>query len=290
MVTGATGFIGRTFVKEIARYHQVVGVGRDATLPVDKTIEWINWDLSEITYKPLFPTNIDVVVALAQSREYRQFPEQAEKIFNVNVASTLNLLEYARKAGVRLFLLASTANVYRPSSEKISESWVVEPATFYARSKHMAELLVQSYSEYFMCVILRLFTVYGPGQQNMLLPSLIDRVRGNTPLQIQGKREFGLSPIYIDDVVQVAKTIIEDRNEGVGCETYNVGGDEATNIRELGNLIGDALNTLPKFEFGNEDNPGGWIANNSKLKSHLNLKPFTGLKDGIKKVILNEQD
>jgi nucleoside-diphosphate-sugar epimerase len=154
----------------------------------------------------------------------------------------------------------------------------------------MAEMLVESYSEYFKCIILRLFTVYGPGQTDMLIPSLIRKVKENRPIQVQGKKGFVLSPIFIDDAVEVISSFVDDPPGNLKNDTYNVGGDEAIGIYDLGLLIGKLLKITPQFEIIHGADPGGWIANNSKLKSRLILKPFVNIEDGLAKVVKYESN
>ena len=63
-------------------------------------------------------------------------------MFAVNVASTSGLLDYARRAGARAFVLASTGGVYDYHPDPIRESEQdPRPTTFYFRSKRAAELL-----------------------------------------------------------------------------------------------------------------------------------------------------
>jgi nucleoside-diphosphate-sugar epimerase len=92
------------------------------------------------------------------------------------------------------------------------------------------------------------------------------------------------------DVVNVIRSFIDDQSIDAGYEIYNVGGDESIGIHELGVLIGKLLNRTPRFEFVDGDEPGGWIANNSKLKARLTLNPFIDIESGLKKVLMNESE
>lgn len=62
------------------------------------------------------PAHADNIIYLAQSPHYRDFPAQAEHIWEVNVQGVLRMLEYARKAEAAYFLLASSGSVYAPST------------------------------------------------------------------------------------------------------------------------------------------------------------------------------
>ena len=49
---------------------------------------------------------------LAQSPRYRDFPEGALDVFEVNVGSTQRLLDWACRQGVKRFIYASSGGVY----------------------------------------------------------------------------------------------------------------------------------------------------------------------------------
>ncbi len=283
LVTGATGFIGSRLCKDLSNQHRIFALSRrrKANIP---GITWLLGDLSRDAFVYSLPEKVDVVVHLAQSRSYRMFPDQAQDIFNVNVSSTLTLLEYARKVNVSLFIFASTANVYKQSNQPINEDSLIAPASFYARSKRMAEMLIESYSEYFNCTILRFFTVYGPGQKNMLIPSLIDRIRDNKPIQVQGVYGFKTSPIFVSDISKIVRTLIMRKPILPGINIFNVGGDEVLGIFEMGQIIGDTINCPLHIDYLPGDEPLGWIADNSKLKNFLKLEKFFSFRDGIKTI------
>lgn len=285
LLTGATGFIGTHLLTDLAHWHRLYALTRQNPLLKKDGLTWLPGDLSWHDFASSLPDKIDAAVCLAQSKVYRQFPEQAHDIFDVNVRSTLALLEYARRAGARIFIFTSTANVYRQSSQRITEDFAVEPNSFYARSKRMAEMLVESYAKFFNCIVLRLFTAYGPGQKEMLIPNLIERVRHDQPLQVQGQHGFKTSPVYVGDVKNVILRILEREKISPGFEIFNVGGDEMLGIYELGLLIGKALNTTPHFDYIAGDEPPGWMADTSKLKAALGLGSFTSFASGIKQMV-----
>ena len=104
---------------------------------------------------------------LAQSAHYREFPEGAPDVFAVNVALDRSAsLEYARRAGARSVVLASTGGVYgyrrhpiRELRRRAATDDVLLPL------QAAAELLAEAYAELFSVVVFRFFFVYGAGQR-----------------------------------------------------------------------------------------------------------------------------
>jgi UDP-glucose 4-epimerase len=134
LLTGATGFIGGFLSQELLNSgHLIFAVTHQHPLaaPNRETFTWLYGDLAKPQAPlPPPPTQLEAVVHLAQSRDYREFPYKVKDIFNVNVNAVLKLLEYARQHGIKTFIYTSTANVYQLSYERISEACPLAPTSF----------------------------------------------------------------------------------------------------------------------------------------------------------------
>jgi len=100
LVTGATGFVASHLLPRLATDgHEVIALGHDAArIPSLEDVTPVVVDLS----RPLLPDSVpdfDAVVQLAQANV--PYPDGAGELFRVNVASTQELLELARRRGAR---------------------------------------------------------------------------------------------------------------------------------------------------------------------------------------------
>ncbi len=287
LLTGATGFIGSHLRRELtAAGHDSVCVTRSAR-PADRPdarCEWIQIDLAQPPATPPV-TGIDAVIYLAQSRAYREFPAKAREMFAVNATSLLAVLDWARTEPVRAFVYASSANVYPPSATLLRESTPLGPESFYGRSKQIGEMLVASYADYFQCTTFRFFTVYGPGQTGMLIPSLVERVRNRLPIEVQGSAGLPLSPVYVDDATRLLIAALETRRPAPGGDVFNLGGPEALNIRRIGEQIGEALGRDPIFETRDGPDPLGWLPDATRLVATFGSSPATTFRAGIRHTV-----
>jgi nucleoside-diphosphate-sugar epimerase len=284
LLTGGTGFVGR-FVRArlLASGHRVIALARTQPAADDAT-EWRAADLSQRGFRLPVDERVDSVVALAQSRHYRAFPERARDLFDVNVAATLELLEWSRGAGCPRFVLASSANVYPRTRGPIAEDVPARGSSFYAASKRMAELLVESYASHLQGRVLRLFTVYGPGQRDALIPSLLERVREGRAVEIQGARGLRLGPVHVRDAARALVAAAVEPPLEPGFEIFNVGGSEAVDLVELAERIGRAAGRAPQFRFAPGDEPGGWIADAGRASARLGWKPEILLDEGLREL------
>lgn len=277
LVTGGSGFIGSHLLDGLVQNHETFAVARTTGSPTDG-VTWIQADLARPLDHSALPAAIDAVIHLAQSRRYREFPDGAEDIFAVNIASTFSLLEYARVAGARTFLLASTGGVYASSFERLVETDPVSPIDFYRTSKYAAELLTANYERFFRTIVFRLFFVYGAGQHGMLMPTLVEKVARGETITIDGPDGIRINPIYVDDAVAALFAGLELDRSAV----FNVAGDETVTLRELVQLMGKVLGRDVRIESRGAAPDGDLVGDNTRLKDELGVRLQVSLREGLR--------
>jgi UDP-glucose 4-epimerase len=241
-------------------------------------VHWISVDLSRPLDTAALPERIDAVIHLAQSRQYRSFPEGAADMVAVNVQSTAALLDYARSAGAKTFVAASSGGVYAPSSEPLTETCPLVPTTFYARTRTAAELLVEGYDQLLHTVILRFFFVYGPGQQGMLFPTLLNKVLLGEEIVVEGGDGMPITPIYLDDAVHAVEAALALTTSAV----VNVAGSEVITIGGLVERMGLITGAVPRVRHTDAPSPPGLVADIGRLRSLLGVAPQVSLDDGLR--------
>jgi len=279
-VSGATGFVASHLIPALAAAgHDVVAAGHDRSrIPGDATAFEI--DLAHDAW-PKLPA-VEAVVHLAQANV--PFPQGADAIFAVNVASTQRLLEHARRSGARRFVLASSGSVYGGSREPLTEESPLKAQDFYSATKVAGERLTQAYAQHLETAILRLFVPYGPGQVRRMIPRLVERIRSGEPVQINREGRPRMNPIYVDDVVHVVLRTL-DGAESIGV--LNVAGDDVTDIRGVSELIGEVLGVEPRFEASDAE-VADIVADNARLHGILGDARLVPLREGIERMIGSE--
>ena len=281
LVTGASGFLGRHLVPALARRHEIIATTRAGNSSNESGIRWISADLARLDDDWQFPSHVDAVLYMAQSRRYRDFPEAGADMFGVNVHSLWRFADYARRVGAGQFVFASSANVYRPSPLPLNEEAAIDPATFYATSKRIAEMILESYGTELPTTILRLFTLYGPGQEDSLVADLIDRVKKGRSVTLSGECGPKFSPLYVTDACEAIKRVIECPPESAGARHYNVGGIEEVSIRDFAEAIALACGIDPMFEHREFEADAGWVVDGRRFAAATGWAPETMLKDGL---------
>lgn len=281
VVTGANGFIGRHLVAHLSERHEVVALARlTPANDLAGAAEWVQLDLVEPLNSARLPRRVDAVVHLAQSRQYKDFPEGARDIYAVNVDSTFRLLEWARTVGAQAFVLASTGGVYAYSRRPVREDDPVRLANLYFRSKYAAEILLGAYAEVLRPVILRPFFVYGQGQREMFIPRLAERIVGGEEIVVEGNPGIRINPLHVEDAVRV----FEPALNGTVSGPINIAGPEVASINELVVALGEATGVKPVVRHRQADVEGDLIASTERMRNELGVTPRIGLADGLRGV------
>ena len=281
LITGGSGLVGTHLGPSIKDRFDVVTTGR--TQP-DWSTKHITCDFSMPWESVNLPKRYDMLVHLAQSEHFREFPGKAQELFDINVRTVIQLLEHARRSGVKRVVLASSGGVYGYGEESFAESNLLKARDdlgFYAGTKFSAEILASNYAQYFNLIILRFFFIYGPGQKSgMLMPRLIKTVDEGGLITLQGDDGIRLNPIYVEDAANAT-----DRAFSLdGFHRINVGGPEVVTMRVLGEKIGSVLDKRPVFEVDQSAEPRHLVGDISQMSLKLG-PPRTGLREGLGRTI-----
>lgn len=236
LVFGASGFVGSNLIQSNNDDVNFIPVGRKAKEG------WVNANLTDENFVEYLPKNVDVVVYLAQSKEYRNFPGGAEDMMSVNAMAILKLANWSVANGVKKIIYASTANVYSSKDSCMSVGDETDPGSFYGFSKLSGENVLKQFSSLISVDILRFFTIYGPDQKGMLIPNMIEKVRNQEKITLTNKEGLFLSPIHVNDVVSLINVLSTESVDKIKYEILNVSGTERLSLLDIVKSIGAILN------------------------------------------------
>ncbi len=285
LITGVSGFVGRNLVKNIINDYHVIGLDIKKLDFNHDNFKFISMDLSKININSL-PKDIDIIIHLASVVGNKGFEEDALNSFNINVISTLKLLEYGKRESLKKFIFASTGGVYGYRSDAVTENDQVNPDNFYALSKYFSEKLIPMYKDYFKYSILRLYFPYGFGQEeNRFIPSLIRRVMTGEQIKVYNDNQPVVSSIYIGDLVEVIKKVMTTGDN----EIFNIASDECKSITKICSEIGNILGIKPEYKKITNSKVQNIVADISKAKKQLNFKTKYTLKEYFKEYIVKKR-
>jgi UDP-glucose 4-epimerase len=170
LVTGATGFIGRAFLRVCQdRHWPVAAVTRRPPSREDAALAGVTWivgELDEVPVTALAPCRALVHLAAAGVTGQE---DDWDLCFGVNVMQSMRLWRAAIQAGIRRFIICGSCFEYGRAAERyerIPPDAPLEPVTAYAAAKAAATALAQGLAarHALELTVVRPFQVYGPGE------------------------------------------------------------------------------------------------------------------------------
>jgi nucleoside-diphosphate-sugar epimerase len=293
LLTGATGFLGQALLAAAPPEFAFVTLGRHPAPITRPNLVHIHADLSAppslqsaLDSDRIAPP-IDLVVHLAVSRFHRGFPDTALDMFNVNTASAAHLLDFARRAGARQFILGSTGTVYHPFQKPICrEDDILEPQSYFGFSKLAAERLALAYSPaHFGVFVPRFFSPYGPGQEDRLISGLVNNITAGRPVRLP-LRGNGLStsPLYLDDAVRVLLAAISEGWRGV----VNVAGPQVLTLAEMAHIVGCIVGREPVVERIADALDAALVPDLERLSQRMPPDTFVAFEEGLARFVTRQ--
>ena len=297
LVTGGAGFIGSNLVRKLLEEGNSVTVldnymsGYRSNLDPFPAVRIIEGDIRDKTIVESAMQGVEVVFHLAASVGNKRSIDQPLMDAEINVLGTLQVLEAARKAGVRKIVTSSSAGIFGElKTLPIKEDHPVEPDSPYGCTKLCEEKLCLSYAKLYdiEAVCLRYFNVYGPNQRfdayGNVIPIFVFRMLRNEPLLIYGDGEQTRDFVHVDDVVQAN---IKAADAAGVSGAFNIASGTRITINHLVKMITKNESNDVKAEHGPE-RPGDVkhsLADISLAHEKINYLPSVDLESGIKEYV-----
>lgn len=294
LVTGAAGFIGSAVATKLnALGFKTITVDNLSTgelAIVPKETIFIEGNLGkQETIDKLNEYTISAIFHIAGQSSGEVSFENPSYDLESNTESTILLLKFAKEKGIKNFVYASTMSVYgNQLMLPVNEASIPSPTSFYACGKLASEHYLKIYSSLGInSVALRLFNVYGPGQnlknlkQGMLSIYLAQALL-NKNIVVKGSADRFRDFVYIDDVVN-AFIQAYDYSKTNKFGIFNISTGKPTYVYQLLEGIQNALEdevTVSIIE-GTPGDQFGIFGSSWLAKTELNWQPKTEFAEGM---------
>lgn len=297
LVTGAAGFIGAAVARRLlAGGHRVIVIDNLSTgfrEHVPEGAEFFEGGTEDDRmYRAIPQVPYDAIFHIAgQSSGEISFDDPVYDL-QTNTQSTLLLLRFAGRTGCRSIVYASSMSVYGDQPDgPVREDAVPTPKSFYGVGKLASEHYLRIYSDFGLSTTaLRLFNVYGPGQnmENMrqgMVSIYLSQALKNRQVVVKGGADRYRDFVYIDDVVEAF--VAASRRDAAGFVVCNV----ATGIRTtVGALLDQIRAGLPfetpvTFAGSTPGDQFGIVADIGRAAEMLDWRPRMPLAAGVQTMI-----
>ena len=295
LITGGAGFIG----SHLAAHLQAMGdepvaldnlsVGRRENLSPD--VRFIEGDVLDASLQDTVASGqFDAIVHLAGQTMVNASVEDPAFDARENVLGTIQVLEAARKGGVRRVIFASTAAAYGDVPQEalpILEERALAPLSFYGLSKVTAEGYLALYQRLFGIeyVVLRFANVYGErqgdGGEGGVISIFARAAAEGKTLTIFGDGRQTRDFVYAGDIAAGIRAALYTDSPNAA---YNLSTASETSLLTLVDLLSKAAGRTIVPAYGAE-RPGDIYRSalsNEKAKRFLVWQPATPLVEGLR--------
>ena len=246
LVTGGCGFIGRHLVKDLLAHEYNVTVldKSDSGMASFKNVKLVRGDVLDMDAVRTALGDARFVIHLAALIDADDSTRNPLPYMATNILGTKNVLHACAECdSVEKFVLASTAAVYGHGKRMpICEDDELAPISPYGQSKVVAEEHVRDFQREtgVNAIILRLFNVYGAGQNDRtnsysgVITRFLEDLYNKRDLKIFGDGSQTRDFFNIADAVNAFRLALERSNVS---GTFNIGTGLAISISQLANKI-----------------------------------------------------
>jgi UDP-glucose 4-epimerase len=276
LVTGGAGYIGSHIVRDLRELGRELVVvddlseGHRAALPKDVRLVEADFASEAVLGGVLGDGEVEFVIHMAASCLVGESVADPSSYYRNNLTRSLELLDGARRRGIRGIVFSSTAAVYgNPVELPIPERHPLVPTNPYGETKLAFERALSWYHAAYgiRYVALRYFNAAGAhpsgeigehhGRETHLIPRLLQSVldRGTAPVPIYGD-DYPTSDgtcvrdyVHVQDLSQAHLLALAALEQGtIDGEPLNLGNGEGFSVREVVDAVARVTGARPRTE------------------------------------------
>tara|TARA_Y100001954_G_C15683872_1_gene539216 strand:+ start:144 stop:1049 length:906 start_codon:yes stop_codon:yes gene_type:complete len=265
MITGGSGFLGSHVAETLSQEgHQVTVFDKERSpyLRSDQEMRVGNILIQEEIEAALNGT--EIIYHFAALSDLDVCKTKPYKAMEINVLGTVNLLEAARKKGVKKIIFASSIYVYSRTG------------SFYRVSKHACEELLEVYKEQYNLdyTILRFGTLYGTrSDESNSVYRYLKSALNDKKIKFQGSGEEIREYIHVKDASEICAKVIGGE---YSSKAYTTTGHHRVKVVELLQMIQEILGGNVEISYDKGVNA-----------SHYNQTPYSYVPKVGHKIISN---
>ena len=292
LITGINGFIGGSFAARLRKQGDVSIFGIDVQPQASKSScdEYLQLDLgssaaaSVLHELPAF----DHVLHAGGISGFMVESENPQRIFDVNVAGTMAVLNMVRRTPCERLVLCSTLMVYGPHAapaRDLEESDYPEPISVYGGSKLAIEGLMHAFATQYGvdAIALRFTHVYGPGRTTQcFVREMLAAAAEQRPCRIPQASGSLRQYVHIKDVTESISLAMQVKSPR--SRVLNVSADEMHALAEVAQVVRAVTGRLDVSFDESQDLPNYRIGKLSirRAREDLGFHPRLQLPDGVR--------
>jgi nucleoside-diphosphate-sugar epimerase len=308
-ITGGTGFFGCWLAESFLHINRTLQLNAHLTvltrdpaafarkcphLAADPALTLLAGDVRTFS----FPSgDFPFIIHAATEASAKQSAEQPLEMLTTIIDGTARVLDFAATHGARKLLLTSSGAVYGkqpPAITHTPEDYVgapdpLDPANVYGVGKRASEQLcaLNARATGIEIKIARCFAFVGPHlplDAHFAIGNFIRNALHNQPIAIAGDGTPLRSYLYAADLAIWLWTILF---QAPSLQAFNVGSEEAINIRDLAHTVTATLDPALAIDIAKTPTPGAspaqYVPSTQRAQKLLGLKQHISLPEAIRR-------
>ncbi len=290
LVTGGAGYVGSVVIPELVKEgHQIKCLDRFffgseylSRKEFENKVELIRDDIR--WFDPKILDDIDIVMDLAALSNDPVGDLDPSKTFDINHLGRNRVARLSKNAGIKRYILASSASIYGQQDNVADENSIPHPLTAYSKANRMAEIdNLPLNDDNFTVTALRFSSIYGLSPRmrfDLAVNSMALELYKTGKILVRGKsntRPF----LHIKDAAHAYSLVIKAQKEKIGGQIFNVGSDKQNyKMEDLAKEVGDSIGKKYEIELKDTQDHRSYKASFKKIRERLGFETKFTVKDG----------
>lgn len=293
LVTGGAGYVGAALVPKLLKNGYKVKVIDLYIFGIDvldfvkdhSDLKQIKGDIRDKNLLEKELTDVDVVIHLACISNDPSFELDPTLGKSVNYDATLQLIDLAKKRGVKRFIFASSSSVYGiKEEENVTEDLPIQPLTEYSKYKALCEeYILNQQNDDFTGLILRPATICGfsPRQRlDLTVNILTNHAINRGKISVFGGEQKRPN-IHIKDITDLFVKTLAYPREKIAGKIFNAGYENHT-LNEIAQIVSNVIGD-ENIEIVIEptDDNRSYHISSEKIKSELGFTAHHTIEEAV---------
>jgi len=296
LVTGGAGYVGSVLVPKLLNkgYHvKVLDLYLFGDQVLDEVkdhpkLEQIKGDMRNRSLLEQIMPGCDAIIHLACISNDPSFDLDPTLGRSINYDAFFDLVDVAKKNGVKRFVYASSSSVYGIKEDpNVTEDLPLEPLTDYSKYKALCEdVLLEARESDFIPFILRPATVCGYSPRlrlDLTVNILTNHAVNNNKITVFGGKQKRPN-IHIGDVVELYCRSLEWDDAQVDSKIYNAGYENHP-VMEIAEIVKDVVGSRVQIEVTPTDDHRSYHISSEKIKKELGFEPQYSIERAVQDLV-----
>jgi UDP-glucose-4-epimerase GalE len=308
IIAGGAGYVGSHTAKAVAKSGQIPVVVDNLSTGHSHAVQFGPLETCDVRdtdtlFKIMARYQPTAVMHFAASIEVGIGERESLAFYNNNVAGTISLLEAMSRVGVPKLVFSSTCAVYGNTTPPLDETMTRQPASVYARTKAMAEDIIEDCvrAHGLNAVVLRYFNACGAdvmgkiGEEHSpethLIPNVLKAAAGlGGHLKVFGTdyptpdgtclRDY----VHVTDLADAHVAALSYLETNLGYHVFNLGTGQPFSVLDVIKVAGRITGTQPNYDLCPR-RPGDVASLTADISKARNLLGFAPQNSSLEQIV-----